>query len=290
MLEIGKIQTLRAERKNDFGFLLSDGYTHEKSVLLPNRFVPEELRPGDPIRVFLMLDSEDRPVATTQMPAAQVGEFAMLRVKEVNRIGAFLDWGVDKDLFVPFREQPERMEAGKRYLVRLYLDPVTGRIVASRRVTRFCREDVSKLMIGQSVKLIVWKPVRLGWRVVVDENYLGLLYENELCRKIHPGDRLAGFVHAIRPADNRVDIRLRADGIRGVIDCKPAVLDALADAGGFLPLNAKSDLAAIRDYFSFSKRVFKQVIGMLYKEGAIVIEENGIRLNPDHSGERNQKK
>ena len=185
MLEIGKIQTLRAERKNDFGFLLSDGYTHEKSVLLPNRFVPEELRPGDPIRVFLMLDSEDRPVATTQMPAAQVGEFAMLRVKEVNRIGAFLDWGVDKDLFVPFREQPERMEAGKRYLVRLYLDPVTGRIAASRRLTRFCREDVSKLMIGQSVKLIVWKPVRLGWRVVVDENYLGLLYENELCRKIH---------------------------------------------------------------------------------------------------------
>ncbi len=289
MLETGKFQTLRAEKKIEFGFLLSDGRDRQRTVLLPNKFVPEGLEEGDPLRVFLTLDSEDRPVATTQTPRAQIDELALLRVKEQTKIGAFLDWGLDKDLFVPFREQPDRLEAGKYYLVRLYLDPVTGRIAASCRLSRFYKGDVNELKLGKEVKLVVWEKARLGWRVVVENKYIGLIYDNELFQKVRPGDRLTGYVHVLRPDDNRVDIRLRADGIQGVVGYKPVVLDALADAGGFLPLNAKSDLAAVRDYFSFSKRVFKQVIGILYKEGAITIEEDGIRLNSGRSGERKRK-
>lgn len=139
---------------------------------------------------------------------------------------------------------------------------------------------MSKLRLNQKVRLTVWEEARLGWRVIADDSYVGLVYFNELCRTLHPGDRLDGYVHAIRAEENRIDVRLRPDGIEGIKAFKPAVLDALEDAGGFLPLNAKSDLAAIRDYFSFSKRVFKQVIGMLYKEGRITIAEDGIRLNP----------
>ncbi len=278
MLELGKINTLVVGKKVDFGFYLHDGTDTAKSVLLPNKFAPENLAAGDTLDVFLCLDSEDRIVATTQTPKAQVGEIALLRVREQTSIGAFLDWGLDKDLFVPFREQPVRMEAGKHYLVYLYIDPVTGRIAASRRLSRFFKDDVKTFRLNQQVKLTVWERARLGWRVIVDRRSTGLVYDNEVFQQLAPGMQLDGFVHAVREEDNRLDIRLRRDGIKGVESFKPAVLDALEDAGGFLPLNAKSDLAAVRENFSFSKRVFKQVIGMLYKEGKIVITGEGIRL------------
>ena len=280
MLKLGKFNRLVVEKTTEFGFYLSDGTDRRNMVLLPNKYVPENLDVDDELDVFLYLDSEDRIVATTQTPLAQLGDLARLRVKEQTRIGAFLDWGLDKDLFVPFREQPVRLTPGELCLVKLYLDPVTGRIAASRRLSRFYTGDVSKLRLNQKVRLTVWEEARLGWRVIADDSYVGLVYFNELCRTLHPGDRLDGYVHAIRAEENRIDVRLRPDGIEGIKAFKPAVLDALEDAGGFLPLNAKSDLAAVRDYFSFSKRVFKQVIGMLYKEGRITIAEDGIRLNP----------
>ena len=279
MLEVGKFNLLTVCRMSEFGCYLDDGRDHSRRVLLPNNSIPPGgLAPGDRLEVFLYLDSEDRLIATTRRPAAQVGELALLRVKEQTKIGAFLDWGLEKDLFVPFREQPERLEPGRYCLVRLYIDPVTGRIVASRRLSRFYKGDVSELSPGRRVKLIVWEKARLGWRVIFDEKYIGLIYDNELFRKLVPGEHLDGFIHQIRTGENRLDIRLRRDGIKGVEEFKPAVLDALADAGGFLPLNAKSDLALVREYFSFSKRVFKQVIGMLYKEGKITISDDGIRL------------
>lgn len=278
MFQFGKHQKLTVEKETDFGFFLSDGRNRRDTLLLPRKFAPERLRVGDGIEVFLAFDSEDRPVATTQQPKAEAGEFAVLRVKETTKLGAFLDWGLDKDLLLPFREQPERVEAGKSYLVRVCVDGKSGRIIATRRLGRFCKGDVRELELNREVRFLVWEKVRLGWRVIIEDQYLGIVYDSELCRAVKPGDRFTGFVHAIREEENRADIRFRADGIAGVTAGKPAILDALEDAGGFLPLNAKSSVEAIQTYFSFSKRTFKQLIGMLYKERKIVISDDGIRL------------
>ena len=278
MLTIGKHQLLTAEKETEFGFYLSDGRNHRETVLLPKKFAPAGFKEGDELEVFLSLDSEDRPVATTQKPKAEVGTLAVLRVKETTKIGAFLDWGLDKDLLLPFREQPQRVEAGRSYLVRLYIDEKTGRIVASRRLSRFYTGDVRELVPNQEVKFTVWDKARLGWRVIIEDKYIGIIYDNELFRAVKPGDRFTGFVHCIREEENRADIRFRPDGFDGVAAGKPAILDALEDAGGFLPLNSKSSVEEIQASFSFSKRVFKQLIGMLYKERKIVITDDGIRL------------
>ena len=278
MLNIGKHQLLTAEKETEFGFYLSDGRNHRETVLLPKKVAPAGFKEGDELEVFLSLDSEDRPVATTQKPKAEVGTLAVLRVKETTKIGAFLDWGLDKDLLLPFREQPQRVEAGRSYLVRLYIDEKTGRIVASRRLSRFYTGDVRELVPNQEVKFTVWDKARLGWRVIIDDKYIGIIYDNELFRAVKPGDRFTGFVHCIREEENRADIRFRPDGFDGVAAGKPAILDALEDAGGFLPLNSKSSVEEIQASFSFSKRVFKQLIGMLYKERKIVITDDGIRL------------
>ena len=278
MLNIGKHQLLTAEKETECGFYLSDGRNHRETVLLPKKFAPAGFKEGDELEVFLSLDSEDRPVATTQKPKAEVGTLAVLRVKETTKIGAFLDWGLDKDLLLPFREQPQRVEAGRSYLVRLYIDEKTGRIVASRRLSRFYTGDVRELVPNQEVKFTVWDKARLGWRVIIDDKYIGIIYDNELFRAVKPGDRFTGFVHCIREEENRADIRFRPDGFDGVAAGKPAILDALEDAGGFLPLNSKSSVEEIQASFSFSKRVFKQLIGMLYKERKIVITDDGIRL------------
>ena len=281
MLHLGKINSLTVQKTVDFGWYLYDGKNVRKNVLLPRKLYKGELKEGETLDVFLYLDSEDRWVATPQIPKAQVGELALLRVKDVNRIGAFLDWGLDKDLLVPYREQPERMKVNHSYLVYIYVDPVTRRIVASRRLMHFFKGDVSELEVNQKVRLKVWEPARLGWRVIVDEKYTGLIYSNELYQPLTAGQELEGFVHNIRVETNQLDIRLRPDGIEGVRDFKATVLDALEDAGGYLPLSSKCDAAKIQEYFSFSKRVFKQVIGMLYKERKITIEEYGIRLNKE---------
>ena len=278
MLNIGKHQLLTAEKETEFGFYLSDGRNHRETVLLPKKFAPAGFKEGDELEVFLSLDSEDRPVATTQKPKAEVGTLAVLRVKETTKIGAFLDWGLDKDLLLPFREQPQRVEAGRSYLVRLYIDEKTGRIVASRRLSRFYTGDVRELVPNQEVKFTVWDKARLGWRVIIEDKYIGIIYDNELFRAVKPGDRFTGFVHCIREEENRADIRFRPDGFDGVAAGKPAILDALEDAGGFLPLNSKSSVEEIQASFSFSTRVFKQLIGMLYKERKIVITDDGIRL------------
>ena len=288
MLNTGKYQTLTAERKTEFGFFLSDGKDHARTVLLPRKYVPEGLAEGGQVEVFLAFDSEDRPVATTQKPKAEAGDFALLRVRETTKIGAFLDWGLDKDLLLPFREQPERVETGKSYLVKVYVDEKTGRIVASRRLGRFCKGNIRDLKEGQEVRFLVWEKVRLGWRVIVEGQYLGIIYDNELYRTVSPGDRFTGCVHRTRPEENRVDIRFRRDGIAGVEDGKPVILDALQDAGGFLPLNSQSSTEEIQANFSFSKRMFKQLIGMLYKERKIVISDDGIRLAENASKEESK--
>lgn len=276
MLNLGKYNDLMAERDTEFGVYLSDGRDHQRTVLLPNRFVPKGIQQGDVLTVFLALDSEDRMYATTQKPKAEVDSLAILKVKEITKIGAFLDWGLDKDLLLPFREQPIRVEAGKSYLVRLYIDHVTGRIAASRRIGKFYEGDVRELTLNSEVKFIVWEKARLGYRVIIEDKYVGLVYYNEASRVMVPGEHYTGYVHAIREKENKADLRMRPDGFAGVEALKPVILDALEDAGGTLPLTSKSSPEEIQEYFTFSKKVFKQLIGMLYKERKITITDDSI--------------
>lgn len=283
MLILGRTQTLIVDRGSDHGLYLSDGHNRRETVLLPKRALPEPAPGiGDPIAVFLYTDSEDRLVATTKKPLVEAGHFATLAVREVTRLGAFLDWGLDKDLFLPFREQPERVKAGERVLVRVYADEKSHRLAASRRLGRFLKGEAVNYHPGDRVKLLVWNKLRLGWRVIVNEECQGILYDNELYRHIAPGDRFDGFVKSVRAKENRLDLRLRADGIEAVRSEKETVLGAIDDAeDGLLRLTEKSSPAEIGETFAFSKRVFKQVVGMLYKERRIVILEEGIRRNPD---------
>ena len=276
MLKLGKINRLEVYRMVDFGAYLADD---DEEVLLPRKFVPEGTKVGTVLDVFLYLDSEDRPVATTQTPKAQVGDTAFLEVTDVNDIGAFLDWGLDKDLFVPFREQKERMIKGKSYPVRIVLDKVSGRIFGSSRMHVFAKKiHEDNFKTGQEVEILVCYENEKSFNVLINNEYLGMLYKSDLKRKIKPGDILTAYVSQLRP-DKKIDISLRKPGFFGVIKEKPMILEKLEEAGGFLPYNSKSSPQEIEDFFHISKRVFKQAIGNLYKERRIVIDEKGIKLS-----------
>lgn len=278
MIRIGRYNRMRVEKVVAFGAYLSDGKQRDEMILLPKKYFPDHIEIDDELEVFVYRDSEDRPVATTWRPYAQVGEFAALKVVDANRVGAFMDWGLEKDLMVPFREQLSRMEVGKYYLVKVLYDDVTGRIIASSRIGNLLKgNDVHDLQVGEEVRLLVWEKSRLGYKVLINEKYIGQIYDTEIFQQLRIGDRLPGFVSRIRN-DNRADIRLRAAGYQGIIGESAAVLEVLEENGGFLPLNAKSDPEAIQAYFSMSKRVFKQLIGNLYKERKITVAEDGIRL------------
>jgi len=274
MIEYGRYNKLQVDKKVDFGFYLTDG---QERLLLPGKYAPVGLKVGDAIEVFVYRDSEDRPIATTLKPKAQVGDIVRLRVKEMSPVGAFLDWGLEKDLLVPFKEQRQRMIAGTDYVVMVKLDELTGRIIASNRFGTIATKDVSALKVGQKVAVIVYDVAPLGFKVLIDHAYLGVLYRDELFQAVSLGDRLAGYVSKIRP-DRKIDVRLRKPGYAAVLDMTEVVLDALRDAEGFLPLNSESSPEAIRDQFNMSKKVFKQTIGNLYKARRITIDDDGIRL------------
>lgn len=278
MIRIGRYNRMRVEKFVAFGAYLSDGKQRDEMILLPKKYFPDHIEIDDELEVFVYRDSEDRPVATTWRPYAQVGEFAALKVVDANCVGAFMDWGLEKDLMVPFREQLSRMKVGKYYLVKVLYDDVTGRIIASSRIGNLLKgNDVHDLQVGEEVRLLVWEKSRLGYKVLINEKYIGQIYDTEIFQQLRIGDRLPGFVSRIRN-DNRADIRLRAAGYQGIIGESAAILEVLEENGGFLPLNAKSDPEAIQAYFSMSKRVFKQLIGNLYKERKITVAEDGIRL------------
>ncbi len=275
MLHIGSYNELEVARKVDFGIYLSsaDG----ESVLLPRKYVPTNAEIGSCLRVFVYTDSEDRPVATTRKPKATVDEFAYLKVKAVSGVGAFLDWGLEKDLLVPFRLQHQEMTAGQSYVVRVFLDEKSGRVVASSRLRAFFSQDVQELEAGQQVSLMVYDFTDLGIKVIVDGKYSGVIYRNELFEPLHLGDVRNGYVKKVRE-DNGLDITLQKQGFEAVTDLKPVILQRLQDAGGFLPCHGKSDAADIQKTFRMSKKLFKKVIGGLYKDGLISISDDGIRL------------
>ncbi len=276
MAEIGKYNKLRVIKEVDFGVYL-DG-EKEGEILMPLRYVPKECQVGDYVDVFLYLDSEDRLVATTEKPYAQVGEFAMLRVKSANKIGAFLDWGIMKDLLVPFREQKVTMTEERSYLVCIYVDEETQRIAASAKLNKFLDKILPEYTVGQEVDLIIESETDLGYKAIINNSHWGILYENEVFEQLAKGLKLKGYIKKIR-TDNKIDLSLHPLGYDKVDPITQMILDELKKERGFIAVSDKSDAELVYRVFGISKKSFKQAVGALYKRRLITIEKDGIRLN-----------
>lgn len=277
MALIGKRNLLPILREAPPGYYL-DGGTHGE-ILLPGRYIPRGVVPGGIMDVFVYRDSEDRLVATTERPHAVVGEFALLRVVSVNpRIGVFLDWGLEKDLLLPIREQTEPQQAGSWIVVRVALDERTDRIIASMRLNRYLDLTPPAYREGQAVKLLIAGESPLGYNAIIENAHRGLLYRSDLSGPLSLGQTLDGYVRAVRP-DGKIDVALDQAGYRRIAPLTEQILDALQEAGGQLPYHDNSPPEDIRSVFGVSKKAFKQAIGSLYRERKIRIENDGIRLN-----------
>lgn len=285
MVEIGKYNSLRAVRRTDNGVYLTDEES-TREVLLPNKYVPENIRPDDVLNVFVFMDSEDRITATTARPLIERDQFACLCVKEVNHIGAFLDWGLEKDLLVPFKEQPGKMQVGNWYIVYLFLDEATDRLVASGRYLKFFKKDQVDLVPGQEVDLLVDNQTDLGLNVIINHQYRGLIYENEIFERIHRGDLRKGYVKLVRE-DGKVDVSLQKAGYAKVEPNAQRLIERLRDYGGFLPLGDKSDPDEIAGILEMSKKTFKKAVGALFKQRLVRLEEDGIYLNEPSGRSKN---
>ena len=273
MLQIGKFNTLQVVKTVDFGVYLDGGEKGE--ILLPRKFLPEQpCVEGDELSVFVYYDSEDRLIATTRKPYVQVGEFARLQVKSVTKVGAFLDWGVEaKDLLVPFREQNGEMQQGRYYVVYVYLDFATGRIVASAKLNKFLDNVPPEYTPNQQVDILVVQETQLGFKVIINNLHWGMVYHNEIFRPISIGEHLQAYIKQVRE-DERIDVSLQPSGYENRIDpLSERILQRLEEAGGRLPLSDKSPADEIALYFQCSKKSFKKAIGALYKARRIVIGE-----------------
>ena len=281
MIEIGKYNTLTILRDTKVGLFLGnpeidpDG-NHD--ILLPNKYVPKEFEIGEEFTVFVYLDHEERPVATTLEPYILLNEFALLRVNYTNQIGAFMDWGMEKDILVPFKEQARPMEKGKRYLVYLYKDEKTNRLVASSKTNQFLNNDTLNIEKGEEVDLIVSHITEIGINVIINEKHKGLVYKDEVYdNSIRTGDKMSGFIKTIRP-DNKIDVALQVQGYQSIEPNADIILDELKSSRGFLRLTDNSDPEDIKTVLKMSKKNFKKAIGALYKEKLIEIKEDGIYL------------
>lgn len=274
MIKTGDYNDLQVIEQVDFGVYLG---TPEEKVLLPKKHVPEGTQVGDTLRVFVYRDSSDRIIATTLTPKARVGEFAYLEVKEVNSQGAFLDWGLEKDLFVPFREQKIPMVEGNSYVVWLYVDDKTGRITATTRIGSYFNLKPIDVKPGDEVDLLVYKMLDIGAGVIVNNSFQGMVYKSDIYRDLFVGDRLKGYVLKVRD-DDKLDITIRKPGFSKVLDSKEQIVEKLKESDGFLFLHDKSSADEIYHVLHMSKRSFKEAIGMLYKEKVIDIMDTGIRL------------
>ena len=262
-MKIGEYNELRINRTVDFGAYLIDEDTHE--VLLPKRYLTPEMKVGDTVRVFVYNDSENRPVATTEVPTAVVGDFALMRVKAVNKVGAFLDWGlVAKDLLVPFSEQRVDMKVGRSYIVRVYLDEASGRIVASAKLAKFLNKTEPDYYHRERVEVLVVQRSDLGFRVIVDNAHWGQIYQNETYQDVNIGDRLTAYVKQVRD-DGKVDVTLSKIEKLRVDDLADRIEQYLKEHGGEMTLTDKSTPEDINAAFGCSKKDFKKALGQLYK-------------------------
>ena len=262
-------------RSTSVGLFLGDGEGTE--ILLPNKYVPEDFEIDGEIRVFCYLDNSERPVATTLDPLVKRNDFAYLRVADVGPFGAFMDWGLEKHLLVPFREQPQRMEVGLHYIIHCYLDPESMRLTGSGRVDRFLTQDQVDYRTNDPVDLLVQRKTPLGWETIVDNRHKGLLFENELFQKLAVGDRLTGYIKKVRE-DGKLDLSLQPLGAKMLEPTAMRIHNRLMELGGFLPLHDRSSPEEIQQGLQLSKKAFKKGVGILYRERKIEIGEDGIRL------------
>jgi predicted RNA-binding protein (virulence factor B family) len=283
MINIGRTNKLKVLRKTDIGYFL-DGETYGE-IFLPGRSAPADTKENDEIDVFVYIGNEDKKLATTDIAYAEVGDYAFLKVSQVNDFGAFLDWGIPKQLMVPYKEQKPPLKQGQVCLVRIYLDEISGRIVASTRVNKWlseeCPEDIKE---GDEVDLLVCMQTDIGYKAIVNNSCWGVLYENEVFKDIRKGDRLIGYVKKIRE-DRKIDLSLQRKGFDNLGDFAPVLLGLLEESGGFLPLNDSSPPEEIYDKLGVSKKTFKRAAGMLYKQHKISFDNDGISLVEDKRGE-----
>ncbi len=266
---------LREGNGDPFGLYLDGG--REGEILMPEKYVPEGISIGDEVNVFVYLDQEERPIATTEKPFAQVGDFAYLECAWVNEYGAFLNWGLTKDLFCPFREQKKRMQIGDSYIVHIHLDEETYRLVASAKIEHYFDEDYPRYKTGQEVDLLIWQKTDLGFKVIVDNKYPGLIYDDQVFHYIHTGDRMKGYIATVRP-DGKIDCTLQPTGQKHAEDFAETLLQYLKDNDGVCDLGDKSDAEDIKRRFQVSKKVYKKAVGDLYKRHLITVEPLAIKL------------
>lgn len=274
-IKLGEYNRLTIVKAVDFGLYLDGG--DEGEILLPSRYVPKDCRIGDELDVFIYLDNEERIVATTQKPLAKVGDFAYLEVSWVNEYGAFLHWGPLKDLFCPFREQKMRMEIGESYIVFVYIDRESYRIAASAKIEHYLQKDTPPYTVGTEMDLLIWQKTDLGFKVIIDNRYQGLVYEDQIFKRIHTGDRMKGYISRVRE-DGKLDVTLQPLGYQQARAFSDTLLQYLKNNGGFCDLGDKSDAEDIKRRFQVSKKTFKKAVGDLYKRCLIVLDEQGIRL------------
>ncbi len=275
MITIGQTYELDVIRNSDFGVYLDAEELGE--VLLPRRYTPDTLSEGDSIRVFLYFDSEDRLVATTQTPIAHVEQFAYLSVVDTNRVGAFLDWGLDKDLLVPFSEQHVRMVQGHSYLVYIYIGSLDGRIAASSKIDKFIDEnEAHNFKAHQAVDIIIANTTDLGYRAIINHHYWGVLYKNDVFERLSFGQNKKAYIKGIR-SDGKIDLSLQGGQVTRDKNVS-IILSYLKNKQGFAPVHDKSDPKQISKLFGMSKGAFKKAIGQLYRQKTIRIEQDGIHL------------
>jgi len=276
MIEQGREIELKIAKRATFGLFLADESGEE--VLLPNKYCAEEMKPGNTTRVFVYKDSEGKKVATTLTPKIFIHEFALLKVSAVTGVGAFLDWGLEKELMVPFREQKQKMEVDRWYIVYLDLDKKSDRLYASNRVERFLQNDQISVKEGDEVALVVLQKTDLGYSVIVNHAHKGLIFDNEIFQEIRVGARLKGYVKKIRD-DQKIDISIQPIGFHNVNDSNSELIyKTLVENDGFLAVTDKSSPDDIYTQFGISKKAFKKSLGALYKQKKVDIQPDGIKL------------
>jgi predicted RNA-binding protein (virulence factor B family) len=276
-VRVGQYNTMKVSRRVDFGFYLDDG---EEGILLPKRFAPGTLRIGDELEVFVYHDSDNRLVATTQRPNAVAGEIAKMKAVAVTKQGAFLDWGLMKDLFVAKSQQLGGMREGVEYLVKLYIDEMTGRVAATEKIESLLSNDPLTVKELDVVDLVVYRQSELGYVMIINNLHTGLLHNNEIFTTLHVGDKMKGFIKTIRP-DNKIDVVLGKPGFQKVEDGAAKILRLLHENDGYLPYHDKSDPQEVYDFFGMSKKTFKMTTGGLYKQKKINFTKTGIQLIGD---------
>ena len=275
MIELGKTNKLRILRNTSVGMYLGDD--DNNVVLLPKKYVEPEFQIDDEIDVFIYTDSEDRIIATRLKPFAEINHFAFLNVSEVTKFGAFLDWGLEKDLFVPFKEQKHKMFEGYSYVVYIYVDELTNRIVASSKVNKFISNEVLSVAQGDEVDLLVYNETDMGFTCIINSLHKGLIYHNDIYQDIKVGDDLKGYVKQIREG-NLIDLSLQKIGFKHVLSSTDMILEYLKTHDGYLELTDKSSPDLIERRFNMSKATFKKSLGILYRQRQVTLHDDGVRL------------